>query len=90
MFRAAPLLLGLLALPTTAAAQEDAPAPEVQYTDETVLEENAFRALHIESLVVGPGGERIVERSRAAAFPVLFRLRMNFNDELSESVDDVR
>jgi hypothetical protein len=90
MRRIAPLFLGLMAMPATALAQEDEPEPTVQYADETVLTEDAFHDLKIDSMVARPGQKLVQPRSEAARFTVLFHLRLNFDNEMSESVDLIR
>jgi len=74
----------VLAIPLTAVAQEeDEEGRKVVYAAETEID---FEGLDVNGELVKPHGSVVQERRRAEFAPMI-RLRMDFNEELSESVD---
>jgi hypothetical protein len=75
------------ALPLSAMAQEAADTDDrgrtVVYASETVVD---FEGLDVNGELVRPQGAHLQERRRAEFAPMI-ALRMDFNDELSASVD---
>ncbi len=55
----------------------------------TILDEDQFGLLEVDGQLLGPAIERIAERP-PARFSPLIRLRMDFNDEMVDSVSQVR
>lgn len=79
-------VLGLAAatlLSTPAFAQEE---PDVIYQDRTEID---FEEVDVSGELVKPQGQLLLERRRAAFNP-LITLRTEFNDEMRESVDEVK
>ena len=75
-------MIALLLL-TTALAEE--PAPIVVYQERTELD---FEAVDIAGELVKPEGNLITERQEAVFNP-LIRLRTDWNDEISSSVNEI-
>ena len=64
----------------------DGQEPRVVYQRETVID---FDTQDVEGRIVGPDGVVIIER-RIASFNPLITLRADFNDLLSQSVEEVK
>ncbi len=74
----------LLSVSTNAHAQDD--DREVTYSDRTEID---FEALDISGEMVKPQGSLLMERSKTKFNP-LIELRMDFNPEMSQSVNNVK
>jgi hypothetical protein len=79
------LTLGLLS--TTAVAQDEGDAGrKVVYKQKTEID---FEGLEVAGELVKPQGALLLDRKRANFNP-LIRLRTDFNDEMAESVDEIK
>lgn len=67
-------------------AAPNAEAPEVMYAKKTEL---SFEGLDVEGELVRPNGAVVQARKRAEFAPMI-RLRTDFNEELAESVDEIK
>ena len=74
----------LLLLMTTALAEE--PTPIIVYKQETEID---FEAIDIEGQLVKPEGILTTERV-SATFNPLIRLRMDWDEEISQSVSEIK
>ena len=74
----------LIILLTTALAEE--PAPIVVYQERTEID---FEAVDIAGELVKPEGNLITERQEAVFNP-LIRLRTDWNEEMSASVNEIK
>ncbi len=74
----------LLSVSTNALAQDD--DREVTYSERTEID---FEALDISGEMVKPQGSLLMERSKTKFNP-LIELRMDFNPEMSQSVNNVK
>jgi hypothetical protein len=74
----------LLLLMTTALAEE--PTPIIVYKQETEID---FEAIDIEGQLVKPEGTLVQERQEAVFNP-LIRLRMDWDEEISQSVSEIK
>jgi RNase P/RNase MRP subunit p29 len=80
-------LIALLTLTNLAFADDKSENdPIVVYKKETVID---FEGLEIEGELVKPQGNLILERSQALFNP-LIRLRKDFSQEMTQSVNDVQ
>ena len=82
------MILGMffIASVSLANAEPNSEEPRVIYQRETIID---FEALDIEGQLIGPDGTLILDR-RAASFNPLITLREDFNDLMSQSVDEVK
>ena len=80
------ILLVLLTFSNIAAADEDSNNPIVKYKEKTIID---FEDLEIEGELVKPQGNLIVERKRANFNP-LIKLRKDFSQEMTQSINDVQ
>jgi hypothetical protein len=74
----------LIILLTTALAEE--PAPVIVYQERTEID---FESLDITGELVKPEGNLITERTEAVFNP-LIRLRTDWNEEMSASVNEIK
>ena len=74
----------VLLLLTTALAEE--PAPIIVYQERTEID---FESVDIAGELVKPEGNLITERTEAVFNP-LIRLRTDWNEEMSASVDEIK
>ena len=79
------IILSLLffSLTSTAEAQED---KNIQYQKRTEID---FEALDIDGEMVKPQGSLLMERTKTKFNP-LIELRMDFNPEMSQSVNNIK
>ncbi len=80
------IVIGFIAATVLAApafAQED---PEVIYQERTEID---FEEVDVSGELVKPQGQLLLERRRASFNP-LITLRTEFNNEMRESIDDVK
>ena len=82
------MILGMffIASVSLASAEPNSEEPRVIYQRETIID---FEALDIEGQLIGPDGTLILDR-RIASFNPLITLREDFNDLMSQSVDEVK
>lgn len=78
----------LLSLSGAALAQEEGgeEAPRVIYKERTEVD---FEGVDVAGELVKPQGALLLDRKRAAFNP-LIKLRLDFNTEMSQSVDEVK
>jgi hypothetical protein len=88
MIRSLLPLLSLLSVPVSAWAQADEVTPEL-FSSTTVIEEDAFGYLTVEGELVGPDGQVSQER-RVATFSPMIRIRLDFAQEMVESLDEIQ
>ncbi len=74
----------LLTIPTMALAQEE--ERTVKYKERTEID---FEGLDVSGELVKPQGALLLDRKRASFNP-LIRLRTDFNQEMAESVDEIK
>ena len=74
----------LLTIPTMALAQEE--ERTVKYKERTEID---FEGLDVSGELVKPSGALLLDRKRASFNP-LIRLRTDFNQEMAESVDEIK
>jgi hypothetical protein len=80
-------LLGATLLFTQpAAAQEEDAGRQVKYKERTEID---FEDVDVNGELVKPAGALLIDRKRASFNP-LIRLREDFNDEMKQSVDEVK
>ena len=80
-------LLGLSLLPFTALAQEEpAETPKVRYAERTEIE---FQEFEIDGELISPP-IKIVSERRGGVYGTLFHTRTDFNEELNNSINDIR
>lgn len=84
-------LVSLLALSPAAFAQDDEGGGDdadrkVKYKEKTEID---FEGLDVNGELVKPQGSLLSERKRASFNP-LIRLRTDFNQEMAESVDEIK
>jgi len=75
----------LLALPSLAFGQDDEERT-VKYKERTEID---FEGLDVSGELVKPQGALLLDRKRASFNP-LIRLRTDFNQEMAESVDEIK
>lgn len=80
------LSLVVLALPAAAQDEEDDGGRRVIYKQRTEID---FEGLEVAGELVKPQGALLLDRKRASFNP-LIRLRSDFNDEMAESVDEIK
>lgn len=82
------MILGMLFVVSVSVADvgPDSQEPRVVYERETIIN---FEALDIEGQLIGPDGALILDR-RVASFNPLITLREDFDDLMSQSVDEVK
>jgi len=76
----------LLALSLPALADDPVPEPKVIYKDKTEID---FEAIDIQGELVRPQGALLLDR-RKAKFNPMIRLRVDFDDEMDKSVDEIK
>lgn len=76
-------LFAVTAFATPALAQSE---PEVIYQERTEID---FEEVDVSGELVKPSGQLLLERRRASFNP-LITLRLEFNTEMRESIDDVK
>jgi hypothetical protein len=74
----------LLTIPTMAFGQEE--ERTVKYKERTEID---FEGLDVSGELVKPQGALLLDRKRASFNP-LIRLRTDFNQEMAESVDEIK
>ena len=74
----------LLLLTSLALAQDD--SREVRYKDKTEID---FEGVDVEGQLVKPQGALLLDRKRASFNP-LIKLRVDFNPEMSQSVNEIK
>ena len=74
----------LLTMPTMAFGQEE--ERTVKYKERTEID---FEGLDVSGELVKPQGALLLDRKRASFNP-LIRLRTDFNQEMAESVDEIK
>ena len=79
-------MLAFLLLSSIALADEPTEEPKVVYKERTEID---FEALELEGQLVKPQGSLLLERQRASFNP-LIKLRTDFDDEMSKSVDEIK
>ena len=72
--------------PAAAFAQDDVGDRKVQYKAKTEID---FEGLEVAGELVKPQGALLLDRKKASFNP-LIRLRSDFNEEMKESVDEVK
>ena len=82
------LILSLSAFSSVAFAQdeEEGDTRKVQYKARTEID---FEGLEVAGELVKPQGALLLDRKKASFNP-LIKLRTNFNDEMAQSVDEVK
>ena len=80
------LSLVVLALPAAAQDEEDDGGRRVIYKQRTEID---FEGLDVAGELVKPQGALLLDRKRASFNP-LIRLRSDFNEEMAESVDEIK
>jgi hypothetical protein len=75
----------LLSLPAVAFGQDDEER-KVKYKERTEID---FEGLDVSGELVKPQGALLLDRKRASFNP-LIRLRTDFNQEMAESVDEIK
>ena len=81
------LLAGSLAIFSTAAmAQEEEEERKVVYSERTEID---FEGLDVSGELVKPQGALLLDRKKASFNP-LIKLRTNFDEEMAQSVDEVK
>lgn len=81
------LLVGSLGLLSTAAfAQDEDDDRKVVYKDRTEID---FEGLDVSGELVKPQGALLLDRKKASFNP-LIKLRTNFDEEMAQSVDEVK
>ena len=89
MRRSTSLILGTLTLLFTsgvAAAQDEDDGRQVKYKERTVID---FEEVDVTGELMKPSGMLLLDRKKADFNP-LIRLRENFNEEMKQSVDEVK
>ena len=93
MRRIFPLSLALLAFSSAAFAQDEegggdegAGGGRVQYKERTEID---FEGVEVAGELVKPQGALLLDRKRASFNP-LIKLRTDFNDEMAQSVNEVK
>ena len=79
------LILGLFAADVRAEDKSEE-SEKVVYKSTTEID---FEGLDIDAEIVKPQGSLVLERRRAAFNP-LIQLRINWNEEIAQSTDDVK
>ncbi len=72
--------------PAAAVAQDEVGDRKVQYKAKTEID---FEGLEVAGELVKPQGALLLDRKKASFNP-LIRLRSDFNEEMKESVDEVK
>jgi hypothetical protein len=76
----------ILALSIPALAGDPATEPKVIYKDKTEID---FEAIDVHGKIVKPQGALLLDRRRARFNPMI-KLRMDFDDEMDKSVDEIK
>jgi hypothetical protein len=77
--------LALILAPALAFAQSEE-APQVRYQERTEID---FEEVDVSGELLKPQGQLLLERRRASFNP-LIELRTEFNDEMRDSIDEVK
>ncbi len=80
------LLLSLLITPSLALANEGEEEPKVVYKQRTEID---FEGVEIEGELVKPQGQLVLDR-RHAKFNPMIKLRVDFDQEMEDSVKEVK
>ncbi len=87
MLRKTLAIVGVLAFTATPAlAQDDDASRQVKYKERTEID---FEGVDVQGELVKPQGQLLLDR-RKASFNPLIRLREDFNNEMKQSVDEVK
>jgi hypothetical protein len=76
----------ILALSIPALADDPQPEPKVIYRDKTEID---FESVDVHGEIVRPQGALLLDRRRAKFNPMI-KLRMDFDDEMDKSVDEIK
>jgi hypothetical protein len=80
------LLLTLLITPGLALADEGEEEPKVVYKERTEID---FEGVEVQGELVRPQGALLLDRKRAQ-FNSMIKLRLDFDDEMDKSVDEIK
>ncbi|NOY27673.1 MAG: hypothetical protein GXP62_17550 [Oligoflexia bacterium] len=80
------VIVASLASLSSVALAQDAPQPRVIYKERTEID---FEGVEVAGELVKPQGALLLDRKRASFNP-LIKLRLDFNTEMSQSVDEVK
>tara|TARA_R110000824_G_scaffold400759_2_gene609254 strand:- start:966 stop:1232 length:267 start_codon:yes stop_codon:yes gene_type:complete len=80
------LLLTLLITPGLALADDKEEEPKVVYKERTEID---FEGVEIQGELVRPQGALLLDRKRAQ-FNSMIKLRLDFDDEMDKSVDEIK
>ena len=86
LFTAALLLTGSIAFAQDDDETDADSGRKIKYSERTEID---FEAVDVSGELVKPQGSLLVE-SRRASFNPLIRLRTDFNDEMTQSINEVR
>ncbi len=87
MFRTLAVLIAASGLlPVSAMAQDEEDGRDVVYRDRTEID---FESVDVSGELVKPQGQLLLERKKAAFNP-LIRFREDFNEEMKQSIDEVK
>lgn len=86
MMRKTLALVGTLAFFATPAFAQDDADRAVKYKERTEID---FEGVDVQGELVKPQGQLLLDR-RKASFNPLIRLREDFNNEMKQSVDEVK
>ena len=86
MTRTLALLTAFSVLASPAFAQDDGDAPAVKYKARTEID---FESVDVTGELVKPEGSLLLSRKKANFNP-LIRLREHWNDEMKQSIDEVK
>lgn len=75
-----------LAGPAAAQDTEPKPSPQIRYKERTEID---FEGVDVTGELVKPQGQLLLNR-RKADFNPLIKLRTNFDEEMKQSVDEVK
>ncbi len=80
------LIAALTVLPTSALAQDEGEDRKVVYKERTEID---FEGLDIAGELVKPQGALLLDRKKASFNP-LIKIRTDFDEEMAQSVDEVK
>ena len=80
------LIAALTVLPTSALAQDEGEDRKVVYKERTEID---FEGLDIAGELVKPQGALLLDRKKASFNP-LIKIRTDFDEEMTQSVDEVK
>ena len=86
MLRKSLALVGAFAIFATPALAQDDENRQVKYKERTEID---FEGVDVQGELVKPQGQLLLDR-RKASFNPLIRLREDFNNEMKQSVDEVK